>query len=447
MELTEKQRYLIEHTFLDYQQTAEFIKNPVVMSRAEGLYYWDTSGKRYFDAIGGVFVASLGHIHPGVTEAIKKQLDVMTFAPPLHSISDRALELVETLGKVTPGNLKYIKPFSGGSESIESAIKFTRQYHKQTGRPGKYKFISFYMGYHGSTFGAMSASGTGRRKSAFEPLMSGFIKAFAPTHLRDRFDSWDQCNVFAADMVEEIVINEDPDTVAGVIIEPISNTGGIATPTEGFFRRLRETCDRYSMTLIFDEIITAFGKTGSMFGAQTFGVTPDIICGGKGLSSGTVPLGAMLAREDMADAFYGPDDLNPHFAHGHTYAANPLACAAGTAVIKEIEEKKLVDKVRKNAPYLFDRLNELKKYGVVREVRGRGTLLGVELVRNTRTNQPFPELGSALRETALDNGLIMRINPTWFAVSPALIAEKTDLDEMCALIEKSLKEAKERVEL
>ena len=422
-----------------------FLTEPVIFERSEGLYYWDIEGKRYFDAIGGIFVASLGHRHPRIIEAMKCQLEKMTFAPPLHGISDVTLDFIDKLSSVTPGNLNFIKPYSGGSESIESAMKFTRQYFKQTGSPGKYKFISRYEGYHGSTFGAMSASGTGRRKTKFEPQMAGFLKVPPPTQWRERFSSWEECCRFSARIFEDVIVNEDPETIAGIIVEPIGNTGGIITPTEEYYHIIRDICDRYNVMLIFDEIITGFGKTGRMFAAQTYNVTPDIICSGKGLSSGAVPLGAMMAREDMAEAFYGEEEDEIQFAHGNTFAGNPLSCAAGIAVIDEIVEKDLAKKAQMLGGYLFEKLEGLKQYGVVREVRGKGILLGVELVKDEKSTEPFAELGKALKKTALKNGLIMRIDPTWFAVAPALIAEKSDIDQMVDLIDKSLKDALDSV--
>ena len=241
---------------------------------------------------------------------------------------------------------------------------------------------------------------------------------------------------------------EDPETVAGIIVEPIGNTGGIITPTEEYFQILRDICDRHNVLLIFDEIITGYGRTGNMFAAQTFGVTPDIICAGKGLSGGAIPLGAMIAREDLADAFFGPAEAEIQFAHGHTYAGNPLACAAGIAVIDEIVEKGLCERARVLGAYLANRLEALRSYGVVREVRGRGMLLGVELVQDPVTMEPFPKgnkLGDALKKTAIENGLILRVDPDWFAVAPALNATQAEIDEMCELIEKSLKQALDRV--
>jgi len=379
-------------------------------------------------------------------DAMRRQLEVMTFAPRLHGIADVTLDFIEKLGSVAPGNLRYVKPFSGGSESVEAAMKFVRQYFKQTGHPDKYKFISRYLGYHGGTFGGMAASGTGPRKTKFEPQMGGFVKVFPPTWYRDQFPTWEEANRFAARSFEDVMVGEDPATVAGVILEPIGNTGGIITPTEEYFQMIRDSCNRHNVMLIFDEVITGFARTGAMFAAQTFGVTPDLICGGKGLSSGLIPLGAMIAREDMAEAFYGPAEDQIAFAHGHTFAGNPLACAVGIAVLDEIREKQLDKKAQRLGSYLKSKLERLgNKLGVVREVRGRGMLLGVELVRDTRDMQPFPELGRALKRTALNNGLIMRTDPSWFAVAPALIAEESDLDEMCELIEKSLAEALDSV--
>ncbi|HLM98979.1 MAG TPA: aspartate aminotransferase family protein [Bryobacteraceae bacterium] len=445
MKITARQETLLKRTFIDYQQLTDFLRDPLIVERAQGVYYWDTEGKRYFDAIGGIFVATLGHGHPRLLDAMRKQMEKITFAPPLHGIASVTLDFIERLGAVAPGNLKYVKGFSGGSEATESAMKFVRQYFKQTGHPGKYKFISRYYGYHGGTAGAMSASGTGPRKTKFEPQMPGFIKVFPPSHYRDQFATWEECNRFAAETVEDVIIAEDPDTVAGFIVEPIGNTGGIITPTAEYFRMLRRICDRHNVILIFDEVITGFGKTGSMFAAQTYGVTPDIICCGKGLSSGMVPIGAMIAREDMADAFWGASADNVQFAHGHTFAGNPLASAVGIAVINEIVENRLDEQARRMGERLRTRFEGLRKYGVVREVRGKGILLGVELVKDTGTLEPFPELGTAMKKAALKNGIILRVDPSWFAVSPALVATDAELDEMCELIEKSLVAALEEV--
>jgi adenosylmethionine-8-amino-7-oxononanoate aminotransferase len=425
---------LLRRTFVDFQQMEEFARHPVVMERAQGLYYWDRTGKRYFDGLGGIFVACLGHRHPRVMEAMRRQMERMTFAPPLHAISDVALEFVAKIGQITPGRLKWVKPFSGGSEAVEAALKFTRQYFKQTGRPHKYKVVSRYQGYHGGTFGAMAASGTGSRKTKFEPHMPGFLKVPPPTWYRRYFSDWEECNRFAARAFEDVIVQEDPETVAAVIVEPIGNTGGIITPTPEYFAILREICNRYDVLLIFDEVITGFGKTGRMFAAETFGVTPDILCVGKGISSGAVPLAAMIAREDLGEAFLGAPEANVQFMHGHTFAGNPLACAAGIAVIDEIVENRLWERAECLGRYLRPRLEDIAgKLGVLREVRGRGVLVGVEFSQ--------PGLGRALKPLALEHGLIIRVDPDWFAISPALIGTEEQMDELLAGIRQALEAA------
>lgn len=448
MQCSTRQQELIRRTFIDFKQTSEFLRHPLVFDRAEGLYVWDTEGRRYLDAIGGIFVAVLGHRPPRVLEAVRRQLDCLTLAPPLHGIAQVTLDFVEKLGEVSPGNLNFIKGFSGGSESIEAALKFSRQYFQQTGHPQKTKVISNYLSYHGATMAAMSASGGAKRKVKFEPHVPGFLKAFSPIQLRDRFGSWEEANHFCAGLFEDIILNENPETVAAVLVEPICNTGGIVTPTAEYFAILRELCTRHNVLLIYDEVLTGFGKTGDMFAAQTFGAVPDILCSGKGLSGGVIPSGAIMVREDLAECFYGEPEREIQFFHGHTWAGNPLAAAAGIAVIEELQEKKLPEKARRLGEHLRRGLEGLKDLGVVREVRGKGVLLGVELVEDPVRNRPFPagrKLGEALKTTALEHGLILRIDPDWFAVCPPLIAEQSDIDELCGLIRASLQAALQRV--
>ncbi len=210
----------LRHTYIDFQQTSEVIRDPVIFDRADGFYLWDNHGKRYFDAIGGIFVAVLGHRHPRVMEAMRNQMEKITLAPPLHGTTEVNLKFLEKLGSVTPGDLKFIKSFSGGSESVEAALKFTRQYHQQTGNPGKYKFISLYLGYHGGTLGALAATGSPKHKVKYEPHMGGFLKVFSPIQMRDRFPTWEETNRFCACMFEDVILNEGPETIAGIILEP-----------------------------------------------------------------------------------------------------------------------------------------------------------------------------------------------------------------------------------
>lgn len=448
MALNSRQKELMGKTFIDFQQTSYMQEHGVVFNKAEGLYCWDTEGKRYFDAIGGVYVATLGHRHPEILDAMRAQMEKAIFVPPLHGISDVGLEFIEKMGSITPGNLNFIKAFSGGSEANEAAFKFVRQYYKQTGKPNKYKFISMYLSYHGATMAAATASGGAARRTKFEPQVGGFLKVPNPVQLRDAFPTWEEANRFCANWIEDVIVNENPDTIAGVLLEPICNTGGIVRPTAEFFQKVRRICDEHNVALILDEVLTGIAKTGKMFGSELFGIVPDILTTGKGLSGGAYPMGVMAVKEGMAEAFIGRPEEGVHFGHGHTWAGNPLAGAVGIATINAINKYNMCEKAETLGAYLCAKLETLKKYGVIREIRGSGVLRGVELVQDTKTNIPFPKeskLGEALKEVCIKNGLIMRIDADWFALCPPLIAEKSDIDELVDLIDRSMSEALIRI--
>src|SRR6476659_8159362 len=286
-------------------QMAEWSKQPLVMARADGVCYWDVQGKRYLDALSGIYVVSVGHNNRRVIEAIREQLDVLTFSPPMHGTNPVAVQLANLLAELAPGDLSAVKFQTGGSEVTEAAIKLARQYHKLTGHPGKYKVISRYLSWHGSTLGALSASGLKGRKTVNEPLAPGFLHVFPPTCYRCPFGkAYPSCEVTCATLVNDVIEMEDAATVAAVMVEPIGHTGGIIDPPPEYLRILREVCTRHNVLLIFDEIITGVGRTGHLFAAETFGVLPDVICTAKGLSGGYAPLSAMICRKRIADAFW-----------------------------------------------------------------------------------------------------------------------------------------------
>src|SRR5436190_9761514 len=282
---TSEERFLRQIFVRD--QMAEWSKHPLIMARAEDVYYWDVSGKRYLDALSGIYVASVGHNNRRIIEAIRKQLDTLAFSPPMHGTNPVAVQLANLLAEVAPGDLSTVKLQCGGSEVTEAAIKLARQYHKLTGNPGKYKIISRYQSWHGSTMGSLSASGLKGRKTVNEPLAPGFIKVFPPTCYRCPFGkSYPDCGITCASIINDVIDLEDPATVAAIMVEPIGHTGGIIDPPEEYLPLLREVCNRHNILLIFDEIITGMGRTGHLFAAQTFDVLPDVICTAKGLSGG-----------------------------------------------------------------------------------------------------------------------------------------------------------------
>ena len=260
-------------------------------------------------------------------------------------------------GRAAPGDLSTVKFQCGGAEVVEAAIKLARQYHKLTGSPGKYKIISRYQSWHGSTLGALSASGLKSRKTVNEPMAPGFIHVFPPTCYRCPFGkTYPDCGITCATIVEDVIGMEDPATVAAILVEPIGHTGGVIDPPEEYLPILREICDRHNILLIFDEIITGIGRTGRMFAAETFGVTPDVLLTAKGLSGGYAPLSAMICRRPIADAFWGPIATNPGFVEGHTFEGNPISCAAGLAVLREILERDLLANAREQGERLRRRL-------------------------------------------------------------------------------------------
>ena len=445
---TTEERFLRQIFVRD--QMAEWSKSPFIMARADGVHYWDVHGKRYLDALSGIYVVSVGHNNRRVIEAIRRQLDTLHFSPPMHGTNPVAVQLAILLAELAPGDLSAVKFQCGGSEVTEAAIKLARQYHKLTGSPGKYKIIGRYQSWHGSTMGSLSASGLKSRRTVNEPLAPGFLHVFPPTCYRCPFGKqYPDCGITCASLVGDVIDMEDPATVAAVIVEPIGHTGGIIDPPEEYLPRLREICDRHNVLLIFDEIITGIGRTGRMFAAETFGVVPDVLCMGKGLCGGYVPLSAMICRRPIADTFWGPIAENPGFVEGHTFEGNPLSCAAGIAVLQEILERDLLTNAQKQGQRLragFERL--AAKYGVIGDIRGKGLFQGIEFVRNLATKERFPAetaFGVQVGRRALQNGLLCRFDPHWLAFGPPLISTEEQIDEMVALLDRSMGEVLEKM--
>lgn len=438
---TTEERFLRQIFVRD--QMEEWSKAPLVMAKADGVHYWDVHGKRYLDALSGIYVVSVGHNNRRVLDAIRTQLDTLTFSPPMHGTNPVAVRLANRLADLAPGDLSAVKFQCGGSEVTEAAIKLARQYHKLTGHPGKYKIISRYLSWHGSTMGSLSASGLKGRKTVNEPLAPGFVHVFPPTCYRCPFGkNYPDCGITCATLVGDVIDMEDPETVAAVMVEPIGHTGGIIDPPPEYLTLLRQVCDRYNVLLIFDEIITGAGRTGHLFAAETFGVTPDVICTAKGLSGGYAPLSAMICRKPIGDAFWGPLAENPGFVEGHTFEGNPVSCAAGLAVLDEIVQRDLCGNARAQGQRLrqgFERLG--KKYGVIGDVRGKGLLQGIEFVRDLKTKERFPDqFGVKVGRRALANGLLCRFDPHWIAFGPPLVTTAEQIDEMIAVLDRSLGE-------
>jgi len=435
----------VKHTFVDLRQMKSFCANPCIMAKGEGIYLTDIDGKRYVDGISGIYVVNIGHANAEVIEAIRKQHEKLAFVAPMHALADTAVEYAAKLCEITPGELNTHFLLSGGSEATETAMKFTRQYHRQSGNHAKYKFIGLYKGFHGATLGAMSASGIGgTRKSIFGPFLEGFYHIAPPTCFRCPYgQEYPACNCLCAQQLEYAIQSHGPESVAGFIIEPIGNTGGIVTPPPEYFPMIRDICTKYNVLLIFDEVITGMGRTGNWFAAQTFGVEPDLLAMGKGMSCGYAPLANCAIRNSLYySAFWGEDEANIHFNHGHTYGANPISAAVGLAVIEIIKRDNLLANGQKVGDHIRQRLQkEVAQLGILGEVRGKGCLIGIEFVEDMDSKRPFPierMFGKRVEKRLMQEGLILRCNPEWIAFGPPLITTIAQADEMVDVFLKCL---------
>ncbi len=434
----------LHHILLDFRQMRDFVGQPFIVERADGVRYWDVTGREYLDGLSGVFVVNVGHNNRAVIEAMKAQLDRVAFAPPLHGVTPPAVELASRLAEIAPGDLNTVKLLSGGSEAMETALKIAWQYHRQAGHPRKHKVVTMYHAYHGATLGALSATATKRRKAIFEPLLPGFLHAQPVYCFRCPYEkTYPTCNVFCARTVRDLIEAEDPETIAAIIVEPISNTGGTLVPPPEYLPTLRRICDETGALLIFDEVITGFGRTGELFAAIRYQRTPDILVVGKGMSSGYAPLAAVVISDRVARAFWGKTEDHVELSHGHTFGAHPVAAAAGLASIGEILGRNLPANARKVGLHLKKQMAALSDLGVIADVRGEGLMVAAELARDPASKAGFDEgiaVGSRVAQQALRNGLVMRGDLHTISLAPPLIVTEEDVDAMVAIVRKSLQE-------
>ena len=352
--------------------------SPVEIVSASGSYFTDAGGNRHLDMSGQLAYVNIGHGHPRVVEAIRRQAGELPVIGPNYA-NRPAARLAEMLAEVTPGDLNRTFFTNGGTEANEYAIRMARQI------TGRHKIVSRYQSYHGSTLGSMSATGENRRFYS-EPGAAGFVKALDPYRYRCPFcRDRGGCNLNCADALEAVVEGEGPENVAAVIVEPITGLSGMVPPPDGYLQRLRDLCTRHGIILIFDEVITGFCRTGRWWGGQHWDVVPDMMTVAKGITSGYVPLGAAIVSDRLASYF---DDH--YLGGGLTYAAHPLACAAGCATLEVYLEEQLDIEAERKGALVMKRLVEMaERHPSVGEVRGKGLMIGIELVRNRETREPL----------------------------------------------------------
>jgi adenosylmethionine-8-amino-7-oxononanoate aminotransferase len=436
---------LARHIMVDFLPMKDFAENPLVLTQGQGIRVTDVDGRRYIDGLSGTFCVNLGHGNRRLAEAASRQIERLALAVPTLGTSDRALELVQLLLEISPPQYTTVKLLSGGSEVTEAAIKMARQYHKQVGRGTKYKVLSHYRSYHGATGHALAAGGWPGWRAPYEPLPGGFLHLHTPDPYRPPFPGGpDDVGATYARLVEEVIELEGPETIAAFMVEPVMTSAGVVVPPRDYLPRVRELCDRHDILLIFDEIITGFGRTGTLFAAEHWGAWPDIFCLGKGLSGGYAPLSANLLTTRIGQVFWGSAVEQVQFHAGHTYGGNPVASAVGIAAIRQILDEGILDNARARGAQAQARLRALQaRRPVVGDVRGLGLLIGIEFVRDPVTRERFPAdqgFGLRVREAARSRGLLLRASHWMVALAPPLTITAAEVDELLDIFEASLED-------
>ena len=401
----------------------------------------DVDGREYFDALSGLWLVNVGHGRSTIAEAMAQQAKTLAYASASRAATLPAIQLATLLARLTPGDLSSVFFSGGGSEAVESALKIARQYHALRGEPERYKVIARRGSYHGATYGAMSVSGAPHSVDPYySPLVPGGLTVSAPYCYRcDYRKTYPACEVYCVDAIEDLIVYEHPRSVSAVIAEPISAACGVVVPPAEYFPRLRDICDRHGVLLIFDEIITGFGRTGTMFAAEHWGVVPDIMTLAKGLSSGYAPIAATVCRTHIARQFDSAQ--GKALAHLLTFGGQAVACAAALANLDIIVQEQLVENAAQQGQYLLAQLQQVAaRHPTVGDVRGLGLLCALELVKDRRTKEPFaaegPEI-SRLLEILADLGMLTRADTNLY-LAPPLCIQRHEVDRLVTMVDAGL---------
>lgn len=417
-------------------------KATMIAEEAQGAWVTDVDGNRYLDGMAGLWCVNSGYGREELAKVAYEQMKKMAYFP-LSQSHVPAIQLAEKLNEWLGD--EYVIFFSNsGSEANETAFKIARQYHQQNGEPSRHKFIARYRAYHGSSMGALSATGQAERKYRYEPLVPGFIHVTPPDMYRSPYKgTLEEQALATADEIDRAITWEQRETVAGVIMEPIITGGGVLIPHESYLPRVREICDKHGALLIIDEVICGFGRTGKKFGFQHYGIKPDIVTMAKGITSGYLPLSATAVRKEIYDVFKGSGNYD-HFRHVNTFGGNPAACALALRNLEIYEEENLIERSRELGAKLLEELQVLYENPYVGDVRGKGLLIGIELVQDKETKEPAPlEIVNKVMQIAKSKGLIVGKNGDTVAGFNNVIALSPPLnitDEDLAFIVNVLKE-------
>jgi beta-alanine--pyruvate transaminase len=423
------QRSDLEALWLPFTPNRQFKAKPRLLARASGMHYWTPDGRQILDGVAGLWCVNAGHGRREITEAVASQLETMDYAPPFQMAHPAAFALANELVKIAPAGLDHVFFTNSGSEAVDTALKIALAWHRARGDATRTRLIGRERGYHGVGFGGISVGGISPNRKAWSTALLPGVDHLAHTHdlAKNAFSRGAPAHgAHLADELERLIALHDASTIAAVIVEPIAGSTGVLIPPVGYLKRLREICDRHGILLIFDEVITGFGRTGAPFAAQEFGVTPDLLTLAKGMTNGCVPMGGVLVSKSVYDTFMqGPDGIE--LFHGYTYSAHPVACAAGLATLDIYRREGLLTRAKSLAGKWEDAAHALKGLPHVIDVRNYGLILGLELA--PIAGKPGARAFEVYTR-CFERGLLVRQTADILALSPPLIVTAEQIEEM-----------------
>jgi len=426
----------LDEYWMPFTSNRDFKRDPKIVVRAEGMYYWNDRGERLIDASSGLFCVNAGHGRKEIADAVGAQLRELDFVAPFTRGHPKQFQLAARVAELTPGDLNRIFFVNSGSEAIDSAMKVALAYHQARGQPGRTMFVSRERAYHGVNFGGVALSGIVNNRRRYGPGVAGVVH-MRHTHLKENYFTRGEPATGAelADDLTRFVNLYGAENIAACFVEPIAGSTGCLVPPKGYLARLREICDAHGILLVFDEVITGFGRTGQPFAAQSFGVTPDIMTMAKGITNAAQPMGALAISERVHDAIMGAAQEGAiEFFHGYTYSGHPAACAAGLATLDIYRNEGLFERGRALSPYFLDAIFGLKGLPAITDIRGYGMFATIDLAPDGAPGRR----GHVFQKKLFENGLHLKATGDSALIAPPLIAEKEHVDMIADILRKTL---------